>query len=391
MAPSDTIRSSASRRRFLTAAGAAGAIGLAGCLGGDDDGGDGDGGDGGGGGGTTVEELTEITMTNFPINNPGAIWEYLDGGTNIFANEMESAGYSVSREASFEGPSLFYAEQADIATDLNTIEAARGSVNRDMDLAVLDRSQSTFLGLMTRAGSKWDPAESGGVAESLRLLLGDQGRIGIFGWGVGDVPAYQVAVSRVTDGLMQQDGGDFDVVTADPAAIPKLIDQGDLDAGASSPTHGAGGLMFEEELAPLMYPSDYFARQGWGEPSLENAVVRQDFLEEHRPACEAVVRAWDQGTTWFYENGVDEIPGNDSYMEKLGTTDPEVAEYAVRWVLGEDVLWQYETDTPKLYNDVYLNQDYVDRNMQFLNTAEEINQVPSGWEERVSFAMDIQG
>lgn len=398
MRPRDSDRSSTSRRTFLTAAGASGAIALAGCLGGDGDGGggDGDGGSGGGdgdggGGGSTSDQLTEFTMTNFPINNPGVVWQYLDGETNILAEEMESAGYTVERQASFDGPSLFFSGQAEVATDLNTIEAARASMNRDENLVVLDRSQSVFLGLMTRAGSKWDPQESGGVEESLQLLLEDQGRIGIYGWGVGDVPAYQVAISRLTDGLMEQDGGDFDVVTADAAAVPQLINQGDLDAGSSSPTHGAGALMYEEELAPLIYPSDFFAQQGWGEPSLENAVVRSDFYEEHQEACEAVVRAWDRGTTWFYESGLEDIPGNSNLQEKLGTDDPEIAEYAVRWVLGEDVKWQYETDTPKLYDDVYLNQDYVDRNVQFLNTAEEIGQVPSGWEDRVEFAMDIQG
>lgn len=376
MGNSDNIRPTASRRAFLSAAGTAGVLGLSGCLGDQI--------------GSTGGELTSITMTNFPINNPGAVWEYLDGQTDILADEMEEAGYTVERQASFDGPSLFFSGQAEIATDLNSIEAARASISRDEDLVILDRSQSVFLGLMTRAGSKWDPQETGGVAESLQLLLDDQGRIGIFGWGVGDIPAYQVAVNRVTDGLMQQDGGDFNVVTADASAIPQLIDQGDLDAGSNSPTHGAGELMYNGDVAPLIYPADFFAQQGWGEPSLENAVVRKDFFEEHRDACEAVVRAWDQGTTWFYESGLDEIPAEESLMEKLGTTDSEVAEYAVRWVLGEDVPWQFETDTPKLYDDVYLNQEYVDRNREFLNTAEEIGQVPSGWEERVEFAMDIQ-
>lgn len=398
-----------SRRTFLKAAGAAGVLGLAGCSGNDGgDGGDGsdgsdggsggsDGGDGSGGsdggdggsGGSTGGDLTEITFTNFPINLPGAIWEYLDNRTNILANEMESAGYTTNRKASFQGPSLFFSGQAQIATDLNSIEAARASINRDVDLRVLDRSMSTFLGLHTKAGSKYDPQETGGVQQSFEALMNDNARIGIFGWGVGDVPAYQIVASRMTDGVMSQDSNDYNVVTSDAAAIPKLIEQGDLAAGASSPTHGAGSRLKSGAVAPLIYPSDFFDQQDWGTPSLENAVTRASFLESDREACQALVRAYDQGTTWFAEKALDDIPGDDSYMEKLGVSDPAVAEYSIKWILGEDVKWQYETDTPKLYEDVSLTEDWVASNKQFLSTAEDINQVPSGWQDRVEFVMDL--
>lgn len=358
-----TTHSDTNRRHFIKAAGAGGVAMFAGCLGDDDD---------------------TIGITSFAINVPGVIWSYLDDRTDILENHFDEAGYEVELNSGFDATTLFFAGQAEIATDMNSIEAARASVNRDEDLRILDRSQSVFLGQMTRAGSPYDPAESGGVGESFSALLEDDAQIGIYGWGLGDIPSYQITATRLTDGEFSPDG-DYNVVTADAPAVPGLIEDGELDAGSSSPSHGAGAQLLDEDLVPVIFPSDFFAQQDWGVPSLENTIVREEFLEEETDACIAALEAWNEGVQWFFEDGPDEIPDDEEFREFLGTEDAEVAQWVIDWLIGEDVQWQYETDTEKVYRDNHLTDEWIADNRQFVETAEEIGEVPSGWEERVEW------
>ena len=360
-----------SRRGFLAAAGT-GALGaLAGCTGGI----------GGSGGGDQTET---ITISNFPLNVPGVVWSYVGRRTDILADKMAEAGYDYELETTFQGQSLFLSEQADIATDLSAINAARAAVERDLDLRIVDRSMSAFVGLIVRNGGEWDPREVGGLEATLEKLAEEQGRIGIFGWGGSDVPTYQIATQRLVDKEFAPEG-DFNVVTSEAPAVPQQLVDGELAVGSTGQPYGAGQLLMEGTLAPLMYSADEMAKRGWGLPSLENAVVRADLLETDRAAVEAAVDAWDEGTDWFFERGLEEIPGDEDFMQQLGTDDADVAEYIVRWLLGEDVRWQFETDTQKVYRDVRLTDEWIEANQQFLRNAAEIDQVPAGWEERIDY------
>ncbi|WP_276298727.1 hypothetical protein [Haloarcula ordinaria] len=307
----------------------------------------------------------------------------------IIEEEMSAAGYEYNVQWTFEGPALFASGQTQIAFDVSTIEAARLANQRDMNLTVAAKMMTDNIGMVLPADSEYAPSQTGGQQETLDKIVEDDARIGILGWSAGHIPIDQILMSEIWGKALQPEDGDFNVVEANPGALPELMKEGEIVMAANSPAHGSGEELMSGEFVDLFYGSDEISKRDLGIAPLINTVVTDEFMENHRPAVEAAVRAWNRGTDWFYESGVDDIPGNSTYMEQFGVEDPEVAEYITKWHLTadyKDIPSAYETDTPIYHDDPYIDDEWLAMNEQFMNNAVEVGQAPENWQDLVTYA-----
>jgi hypothetical protein len=351
-----------SRRRAIKSLGVAGAVGLAGCS---------------GGGGNS-----EVVLTHFGNNVGAIIWPYINQRTNILENAIPDDA-NLRIQGTFDGTSLFLSGNSDIAADLTTIGAARAADEQDLDLSVVGRSQSGWFGLVAQAQSEYLPSNTGGAVETFEKLYDDQAPIGNFSWAISGVPSIQVLTAGELD-LSFSEGGDFNIDMVDFAAIPGLVNDGELVTGVQSPSHGGGNLFYQEELDYLFTPNEYFAANDLGRPAIENMVVRDSFLEENEALLQGILDAFDEGAEWFMTDAADEVPGDDEFMQAFGTEDEAVAEYIMKFHQGDDVHGQLDVDIPNVYQEHRMSEDHIAEVTKFVNEAAAVGEAPENWQDLVT-------
>lgn len=348
------------RRDFLAVTGTGLAGAMAGCLGDD--------------------EEAVLEFASFPVDVDGIVLRHIMNRTDILEEEMDDVGYDIDVTLSFDATPLFAAGTVDVAT-FGCLEAARFAVNDDMESVIAAKQANSYTGWLVRAGSEWAPSQTGSLEASINKIA-DEGQMGEAGWGLGHVPTFQVIMEEQF-GLQYEEGGDFDVVIANFGALPTLVADGDLDAAPNSPSHGAASFMVDEVLEPLFWGHDLLMETGIGLPPLTGIGTRKEFYDEHGEAVDALVRAIDRGHDWFFENGADEIPEDDEYLEVLGTDDSEIAEYIVEWQQHEDVL--FGTEYPPRLQDITFDDELVQNELDYLNAVQDAGLLESGWEDLVHF------
>lgn len=324
-------------------------------------------------------DLTPITATIPTWGYWTIIMQHLDE-EGIIQQKMEDAGYDLSLQYTWSGSPLFASGESDI-THVSPLEDARLGAEQGIDTTVSGRIVSNFFGFWVRTGSDYDPENTGSVQASMDKLVEDGGNVLIGSWAGGDIPAARISIDSEYGYEFSQEG-DFNVVSASGyTVIPSLIVEGEAPVGLTSPMHGGGQYVLDDEIKPLFqFPAileDYEI-----EPPLNNISVRTEFAENNPEALSAMVSAWDEGTTWFFENGTDVIQDEED-VEAIGARTMEGAEYIVEWATTDDA--KYTIDSPIVYQDANMNDEYIRRMKEFLTQGEERNILPSGWEETVTF------
>lgn len=359
--------SSTARRNFLAGTGGAIAAGLAGCV---------DRITGESESGGTVE------IVSFPLDVDGVVFNYIDEA-GILEEKLSDTDWDYQVNLSFEDIAPYVSNTAEIV-GFSELEAAEIGVREEIDTTVFARRANAYFGWLVKTGSMWDPDETGGVQQTLDLIVEEGANIGIGGWGLGHVPADKLAFSEGYGLEMAEEGGDFNVVTAEIPAIPQLIDQGDLAIGANSPTHGAAGRLLDGTLKPLFWDHDKVNELGLGYPPLAGMGTRTSFYEENPDVVERVFEAANEGYDWFFEQGLEEVPPDEDRRDTIGVQNEEEAEYAVRWQQHEEGV-EYRTEGPPRPKDIGMSDDVVDDARDFLAAAVEVEFIPGGWEEYVDF------
>ncbi len=354
---------STGRRAFLAGTGAAVTAGLAGCVGGV----------GGGSEGT-------VSIAGFPLDVDGIVYQYADE-EGLIADHLEGTGWDYEVQLIFDEIPQYVSNQIHIS-GFSELEAARIGVEQEIETAVIARRGNAYFGWMVKVGSKWDPENTGGVQQTLNMIAEEGANIGVGGWGLGHIPADQIAFQQGYDLEMSEEGGDFSVVTAEIPAIPQLVDEGDLAIGASSPTHGAAGRLLDDTLKPLFWDHDKINELGLGLPPLAGVVTRQSFLDENEEVVRAVFEALNEGYDWFFESGLEEIPPDQGRREKLGVQNERQAEYAIEWQQHRDV--KHRTEAIPRPKDITFTRDRINAARDFLGLVEEVGFIPSGWEDYVN-------
>lgn len=361
--PSSETGRLTNRRQFIAGASVAATAGLAGC--------------GQFGGGSDSENTVRIA--SFPLDVDGVVFDYIDT-EGVLDEHLEGTGWDYEMTLTFEDVPQFVSNQADIA-GISELEAAQIGVEQEIDTSVIARRANSYWGWLVKTGGEYDPDNTGSVQATLDKVVEDDANIGIGGWGLGHIPADQIAFSEAYGLEMSEEGGDFNVVTAEIPAISQLVDQGDLAMGANAPSFGSAPYLLDDTLKPLFWELDKIDELGLGLPPLTGLVCRQSFLEENEEAVRAVFEATNEGYSWFYEQAVEDVPGNDDWMQMLAAENQEQAEYIVKWQKNDDV--KYGTENIPRPKDITFTQDRIADSRDFLQRVQDVGFIPSGWQDYV--------
>ncbi|MFB6130490.1 MAG: twin-arginine translocation signal domain-containing protein [Salinigranum sp.] len=366
---SQTATDSRSRRDFLKKTGVVSLLGGTGSLAGFT------------GTGVAIQRST-LNLTSFPLNYDGVIATYIER-EGILEKKMDAAGYDYTLQFVFEDIPLFVSGKSD-HVNMGTLETARLAAERDIPLAQCGRIDSTFYGPQVKAGSDLTVGNSGGIEQSLKKLANDNGRLAILGWGIGYIPAEQVYMRTQYDLEFSEQGGDFsNVVTADPAAIPTMIVEGDVAAGMIAPTSSPAQQWYNDEIEPLYWDTDALMAAGLGNPLLSGPVFKQSTVEQKRDGIQAYMDALEEGCKWFYDEGIDKVPKDEELRGKLNAPNEEVARFQCNWLAawhtGKDV--KYALDNVTGYRQPKLDDTWIEQDRKYVNNANEFGLVADDWSE----------
>lgn len=405
MVDDNSQRTATRRRDFIKTTGAVSFIGastFAGCLGGSPSsggggsGGNGSGGSGGNGsggsggsssGGSGGGSNSQVNITLAPSGFQGIVMDHIVKDTNILQKHMQSEGYTPKVQESWEGAALFASGGPDFST-MSSLEAARLAGERNQQLAVNAKLAPQFMGWMYKIGSDYDPDNTGGTQASIDMIAKEGGKVGIGSWAGGHVPADSIALKEVYGRTFSEQGGDFAVTTADYFAIPTLINDGDLATGSTSPIHGAARFLTEEpKLDEFFWGADLLTENNIGVPQLNSWTCTQKFANNNPGAVKALVQAWHEGMTWFFKNPVEIVRGDSEHIEQLGVQNAKQAEYIVDWGINLNK----DTDYPIVYKDIELTDEFIKKDRNFLNSAQELGYLPDNWSDRLEYRKVPQG
>lgn len=365
------------RRSFLKKVGAAGVgVTLAGCTG--TDGGDGDGdGDGDGGEVTTTGgsmELEEVSLTAGA--NPWIIVEgqyIIDEG--ILQEKFESLGFTPSMEFTYGGPSLFASGKTDIA-GIGPTEAAIMAANREFEVVIPGKTFKAASVMTVRPGTPYDPAEAGSQHDAIHNLAED-GVFGIGGWEGNDVKMFSALMPKAYGLTFAQEGGDFTVnSTGDYASLPQLVVDGELDLADAVMTLNSYPhyLADPPRLTNFAFLPDLMNKHGFNADAFAGIVTRKEFADQNPDLIEAYVDAWQEGADWFYDNPLE---ATKRYLDAFGEVPEEDAEFISSFGAGETEFGGQGV----FYENVALEDKWLDRQVKFMEAAVEAGTVPSGWQD----------
>jgi hypothetical protein len=353
------------------------ALAIAGCQGDGGSGGDGgDGGSSGNGTATSSQDLEEVNMIMSPGGFTGIIYDQMINKTNRLENAMNEEGYTVNAQESWENAALFAAGGPDFS-DIAGLEASTLASERELELVSFGQTIANFVGWITRAGGQFDPDESGSLEESLNLIA-DEGKVAIGSWGGGDIPAEKVILEDQFDLSFDEDGGDFEVVTADYFALPGLAEDEEVAAISTAPQYGAAGQFAGEDptLKGLFWNADMLDQMGYGPRPINGWTTSQEFLDQNPGAVKALVAAHEETVADFLSQPY-EFATTEPYMEFITAQNEEQAQYLIDFCIENEYSWK----TPLMYETVSLDQEAIDLETEYINRAAELGDVPNNWQE----------
>lgn len=372
--------STVNRRQFLAGMGAGTVATVAGCLGGGDGGGDGGGGQtattmGGAGG-----DLQTVRFGSPPVGLPNhLVFNYLEEN-DLLAELFEPKGYELEVNLTWDDATLFASGQLDMTT-ISWFESARLSAEQDQELASVADIEAVIQGIHVVADGPYDPANTGGAQETVDKLVEEQGVLGIPGWAAGNMPHLQVVFDQLYGYTLAQEGGDFNTQQTDYGTMPQLLLREELDAADFAGTSAGTQELATGELKTVFWIAEGQYELGMAPGPLISLTARRSFAEEHPQALLSMIDVYNEGVAWIHEN-VDQLSQDAQIRETINADTVEAAEFLFNYIVkGEGV-----GGNPLLYEPPLGLTDQKVTQMKNLNsTLEDIGQLPSGWEESVTY------
>lgn len=382
------------RRRFLKATGAGVALGgLAGCTGeegdgdgGGDGGGDGSGdggggGDGGDGGGQDCDSVQTFQAAwppvCLPIECPIGHLQETGRMEEIWGEDC----MEVEHQFTFEDGSLFAANQIQF-TSMSFVEAARLGVEQDQNFVSYGDIEDVIQGLHVKAGGPYDPENTGSIQATFDKIVEDDALFAIDSWAAGSLPYAQIILEREYGYELREDGGDFQVQTTDYGTMPQLLVRDEIALGHYAGTSGGQAEFVNGEVKTLFWLAPKMMELGTGAPPLASLTGRVSFWEENPKAIANNLQMWDEGIEWFRENA-DSFPEDPEMQEALNSENEEQAQ----WIIDLVVKGEHGAGGNPLLAEspIGLTEDDIASKRELISQMEELGQVPSGWEDHVTF------
>lgn len=381
---------SINRRRFLKATGGTALVGgLAGCMGGDggDGGGGGDGGDGGdGGSGGSGNGDCESTQTFqaawppvcLPIECPYNYMQETGRMEEIWGEDC----MALESDFTFEDGSLFAADQIKF-TSMSFVEAARLGVEQDQQFVSYGDIEDVIQGLHVKTGGPYDPENTGGVQATFDKIVEDDALFAIDSWAAGSLPYVQIIIQEQYGYELAEDGGDFRVQTTDYGTHPQLLLRDEVAVGHFAGTSAGQAEFVNGDITTLWWISTVMQNElGTAPPPLASLTGRQNFWEENPKAVQNNLQTWNEGLEWFRDN-VDSFPSEQEMQESLNSENEEQAQ----WILDLVVKGENGAGGTPLLSEtpIGLTEDDIENKLTLIGQMEDLGQVPSGWEDHITF------
>jgi len=360
---------------------------------GESDGDTSDGADSGGDGGDRECEEVRGTLSSgfFPISEIFITHSHMINSGNL---EQELGAVCWEGEWNFN----FEDDPPYISGDYNLeeggpLEASLVAEEKGADeLVIFDKHNSAFTGVCAKNGGEYDPEVTGSVQDSVDKMVENDERFGIFSWGSGNTIPLQIIFEKVFGYEMRRDGGEINVVTAETAAVPELLDTGELALAASSPAHGGGEALYNDTIVPVWWDNEIMPENDLGMPNFSNYWVTREMYEdeEARQALGGFVRAHQKSNNWFFEEAHEIVPGHDEYGEAFGNAeDKEVIQYIMDWLTAhergivDEV--KYASEAPTTHKNVFITDEYIEQMNTYAQAGVDIGIVDEDWDRRMSW------
>lgn len=282
----------------------------------------------------------------------------------------------------FEDASLFAANQIQF-TSMSFVEAARLGVEQDQHFVSYGDIEDVIQGIHVKTGGPYDPENTGSIQATFDKIVEDEALFAIDSWAAGSLPYVQIILEEQYGYTLAEDGGDFNVQTTGYGTMPQLLLRDEIAVGHYAGTSAGQAEFVNGEITTLWWIATVMQNElGTAPPPLASLTGRQSFWEENPKAIHNNLQMWNEGLSWFRDNA-DSFPEDPQMQEALNSENAEQAQ----WIL--DLVVKGENGaggTPLLAETpVGLTQEDIDNKKKLIGQMEELGQVPSGWEDHITF------
>lgn len=307
--------------------------------------------------------------------------------TDKWSEYFAEHNLNVALDYSWEGAAIFTSGGADFET-FGTLEAAQIGSERDIPITSNANLVPQFILIITNEGSDYDPANAGGSQEAVDKIVEDQAQFALGGWGGATATSIVLAMQEGFGYTFVEDPdeSDFNITSAEWFAIPKLLDRGDVDAGTNSPEHGMAAFLDENgehPFATIFQIGEVLEKSGFGVPQMNGWVCAQEMTEKHPKAAEATVQGYYEGLQWVLEDPLGRVKmDQEEHLKQLGAENLDQAKWMVEWGLE----LSRDNELPMLYEDIELTDEFIEKDTNFLDTAQEAGYVgDTPWKEALEY------
>lgn len=137
----------------------------------------------------------------------------------------------------------------------------------------------------------------------------------------------------------------------------------------------------DPSFSAIYWPPHKLVEMGFNQDTLAlaNSVSTRQFAEEHTGALEAWVQSWNEGMQWVVEQTPADLVTGEEVIQPLAAQTREEAEFILDWAFNF-------FETPVAPVNIELTDEEIDSEMRGVQKAEELGFVPSGGEDRLTYA-----
>ncbi|HEX5936199.1 MAG TPA: ABC transporter substrate-binding protein [Actinomycetota bacterium] len=302
------------------------------------------------------------------VFSPDPVWNWLED-EGILAEMEEESGFHIERNESEDEFAFFAGGHADIVStgsyetpvleaesDVETVTIGKYNKAKDIIIVKADSGYETFDDL--EPGCKLGVESFSGSTIVWQALAQD-----LHGRTIGEGP------------------DDIQMAITDFNTAVDLVQSGELCAGVTSIYNANAALMdgsvaglYDAKSASQLYGEEYVP--GHEGMNSNNFVVLKSWYDEHPEEVAFFLEVWDRGLQ-EWETNRDAIL--DAYPEDFGYQTPEELEFLKNW---------YETQFNEFVDTVYLDETWIEGELQVTDLLADAGLVPEGQEGPIHVCVD---
>lgn len=285
---------------------------------------------------------------------PDPVWDWMSD-EGILAEMEEESGIRIVASSTWDEFGLFAGGHADIVSaasyEVPVVEEETGQ--ETVTIGRYNRDRSVII---TRADNP---------AETIADLQGET--ISSF-TSVSATLVWGAYIKDLYDLDFETGGGDYEVIVADPQNQAALVADGDTAACVCLPEFAAPGLrsgelkiLHDGKSSADMFEENY--AEGHDGPMINVFLANAEWYESHPDEAAFFLEVWERGLQEWDENQAEIIA---AYPQHFSVEAEEDVDFVQQFVADND--WFVDT--------VYLNQEWIDQEMELFDLMKSTGFMP---------------